>query len=138
MRTLLTACLLTVAATSAHAVDVGASITIGDPNFFGRIDIGDFPRPDVIFAQPVTAIPVVGVPPPGPMYLRIPPGHEKHWDKHCAKYNACGAPVYFVRDNWYQDVYAPEYRSKHPGKGGGNGQGKGNKGNKGHGHGQNR
>ena len=40
-----------------------------------------------------------------PIYLRVPPGHEKHWAKHCAKYNACGQPVYFVRDTYYQQHY---------------------------------
>ena len=39
-----------------------------------------------------------------------PPGHEKHWNKHCHEYGACGRPVYFVRDGWYNDVYAPRYR----------------------------
>ncbi len=38
------------------------------------------------------------------------PGHEKHWRKHCAQYNACGRPVYFVRDDWYNNEYVPRYR----------------------------
>jgi hypothetical protein len=44
-----------------------------------------------------------------PVYLRVPPGHEKHWSKHCGKYGACGQPVYFVREDWYQTQYVPRY-----------------------------
>ena len=50
-----------------------------------------------------------------PVYLHVPPGHEKKWGKHCHKYNACGQPVYFVRDNWYNEVYVPHYREGHGG-----------------------
>jgi hypothetical protein len=45
--------------------------------------------------------------------LHVPPGHEKHWSKHCAQYNACGRPVYFVRDEWYNNEYVPHYRHAH-------------------------
>jgi len=50
------------------------------------------------------------------MYLHVPPGHEKKWRKHCAKYNACGRPVYFVRHDWYNNVYVPRHREQHGGK----------------------
>jgi hypothetical protein len=58
---------------------------------------------------------------------RVPPGHAKHWNKHCRKYNACGQPVYFVQDRWYQQVYVPRYREIHNG-GHSHGHGKGHKG----------
>jgi len=61
-----------------------------------------YPRPIIIEQQPMTVV-------RQPIYLRVPPGHEKHWDKNCYKYNACGQPVYFVQDNWYREVYAPRY-----------------------------
>jgi hypothetical protein len=48
-----------------------------------------------------------------PLYLRVPPGHAKKWSKHCGAYNACGRRVYFVRDDWYVNDYAPRYRSEH-------------------------
>ena len=108
--------------------EVGVSIAVGDDNFFGRIDIGDMPRPQIVYPEPIWVQPVAVR--PAPVYMRIPPGHQKHWDKHCMEYNACGVPVYFVQDNWYTDVYSPAYKSKH-GKGGG--KGKKDKGNKGHG-----
>jgi hypothetical protein len=102
-----------MACAPAMAADVAVSVTVGDPRFFGRLEIGSFPQPRLIFPKPV----VVQVVPVGvvrePMYLRVPPGHEKHWSKHCAEYNACGHPVYFVEDRWYNDVYVPEYKARH-------------------------
>ena len=93
--------------TSASATDVGVSVNISQPGFYGRIDIGRVPQPAVIYTQPVIidhrARPVMRQ----PIYLRVPPGHEKHWDKYCRSYNACGQPVYFVQDSWYREVYAP-------------------------------
>ena len=46
-----------------------------------------------------------------PIYLRVPPGHQRNWGRYCANYGACGQPVYFVQDNWYRDVYSPYYRN---------------------------
>ena len=98
------------AAVPASATDVSASIGISQPGFYGQINIGNFPRPAVIYAEPVW----VQRPPKTvyvqPIYLRVPPGHEKHWSKHCAKYSACGRPVYFVREDWYQTQYVPRYQ----------------------------
>lgn len=106
----------------AMAADVSVSVTIGDPNFYGRIDIDSYPQPRLIFPRPIVVIAAPAHVVVTPRYLRVPPGHEKHWDKHCAKYDACGVPVYFVEDGWYTSVYAPAYKAKHgrpdnPGKG---------------------
>jgi hypothetical protein len=112
MKTTLVAGLLAAAsALPALAADVGVSVTIGQPGFYGHIDIGDFPTPALIYPQPVIVTPgvVVG----GPIYLRVPPGHAKRWSKYCGRYNACGQRVYFVRDEWYNNVYAPRYREQH-------------------------
>jgi len=97
--------------TPVLAADVGVSVTIGDPGFYGRLDIGGFPPPQVIYRQPI-AIEWVPMERP-PVYLRVPPGHAKHWHKHCRKYNACGERVFFVHDNWYQSEYAPRYQEQH-------------------------
>lgn len=114
---------LTLAAGAASATDVGVSVQIGQPGFYGRIDVGNYPQPQLVYPRPVIIRPVVGVV-AQPAYLRVPPGHAKNWGKHCSKYNACGQQVYFVQDGWYNEVYAPEYRQKH---GNGKGKGKGNK-----------
>lgn len=79
--------------------DVGVSISVSQPGVYGRVDIGQFPQPQLYVPQPVIiAAPRVR---PEPVYMWVPPGHRKHWSKHCREYNACGVPVYFVQDNWY-------------------------------------
>ncbi|MCL4470116.1 MAG: hypothetical protein ACYC05_06990 [Sulfuricella sp.] len=98
-------------AAPALAADVGVSISVGQPGFYGRIDIGGYPPPQVIYSQPM----VIGRVPMNrpPIYLRVPPGHAKHWSRHCHEYNACGERVYFVQDNWYQREYVPRYREQY-------------------------
>ena len=109
---------LIVFAITTQAADVGVSVSVGQPGFYGRLDIGSFPHPEVIYPQPVVIRPVpVGVV-HAPLYLHVPPGHEKKWAKHCRKYNACDRPVYFVRDHWYEEVYVPEYQGRHGHNGG--------------------
>lgn len=101
-------------ATPTFAADVGVSVSIGQPGFYGRLDIGGYPQPQVIYRQPIM---VERVPMDRePVYLRVPPGHAKHWSKHCREYNACGERVYFVRDNWYNREYAPRYQEQHRGR----------------------
>jgi hypothetical protein len=110
MKRLLIIAMVTAGATSALAADVGVSVQVGQPGFYGRIDVGNFPPPLVVYPEPVIIQPVpVGVV-RQPIYLHVPPGHAKNWRKHCGKYNACGQPVYFVQEDWYNDVYVPRYR----------------------------
>ena len=97
---------------SSQAADVGVTISVGQPGFYGRLDIGNFPQPQLIYAKPVVIQPVRDAV-VEPVYLRVPPGHAKDWRKHCGKYDACGRPVYFVEDRWYNNVYVPRYREKH-------------------------
>lgn len=98
---------------TASAADVGVSVSIGQPGFYGRIDIGNQPPPQIIYPQPVIYAPAPYATAHRPIYLRVPPGHYNNWGKHCARYGACGQPVYFVQDGWYQNVYAPSYREQH-------------------------
>lgn len=105
-----TALAATFAIAPAIAADVGVSISIGQPGFYGRLDIGDYPTPQVIYRQP-RIIERVTIERP-PVYLRVPPGHRKNWKKHCREYNACGERVYFVQNNWYQQQYVPRYREQ--------------------------
>jgi len=105
--TLFTAAAAAIAATllsvapPVQAAEVGVSIQISEPGVFGRIDIGRFPQPQVVVRQPVVIQRPVAVQAPQPVYMWVPPGHRKNWRKHCGQYNACGVPVYFVRDDWY-------------------------------------
>lgn len=97
--------------TPALAADVGVSVSIGQPGFYGHIDIGDYPQPRVLYRQPIIVERVQVERPP--VYLRVPPGHAKNWRKHCREYNACGERVFFVRDDWYEREYVPRYQEKH-------------------------
>jgi hypothetical protein len=116
-------------AAPVFAQDVGVSVSIGHPGFYGRIDIGDAPRPRILYREPVV---VERVRIPEPIYLRVRPGHAKHWRKHCREYNACGERVYFVQDAWYTNVYAPHYRESHRHHDGDDSRGEGR--DHGHGH----
>jgi hypothetical protein len=101
----------TTVTTPTLAADVGVSVSIGQPGFYGRLDIGDYPQPQVIYSRPMVIERVPMSRPP--IYLRVPPGHAKHWSKNCHKYNACGERVYFVRDDWYNREYVPRYQEQH-------------------------
>ena len=111
--------------------DVGVSVDISQPGFYGRVDIGRVSAPPVlVYPQPVIIAAPRTVVVQQPVYMRVPPGHAKHWRKHCAHYDACGRPVYFVRDDWYQKHYAVrDDQGQSHGHGHGHGHGKG----KGHG-----
>ena len=106
--------LLGLACTAAPAfADVGVSISIGEPGFFGRIDLGDAPRPVLVAPRAV----VIERPPPHvvlePIYLHVPVEESRNWRHYCGRYDACGHPVYFVQDRWYKTVYVPHYHRHH-------------------------
>ncbi|WP_018508999.1 hypothetical protein [Thiobacillus thioparus] len=111
MKHLLFAAVLAAAAIPAFASDVGVSISVGQPGFYGQIDIGGYPPPRVIYREP-RIIERIAVNRP-PVYLHVPPGHARNWRKHCHEYNACGERVYFVRDSWYDREYVPRYQKHH-------------------------
>ncbi|MBT9524059.1 MAG: hypothetical protein IV105_02285 [Rhizobacter sp.] len=107
---------LAAAAGSASAnPQVGVSVSVNQPGLYGRIDIGHAPVPPVLmYPQPVIIVPQpVAVQAPEPIYLHVPPGHSRNWRKHCRRYHACGQPVYFVREDWYQRHYHPHRHHRH-------------------------
>lgn len=112
MKTTFVAACLLAAKTAAFAGDVAVSVTVGQPGFYGRIDVGNAPPPVLVYSRPVVIAPAPVAVVQQPVYLRVPPGHAKKWAKHCAQYNACGQPVYFVQDNWYRNVYVPSYEQR--------------------------
>lgn len=124
--------------TAAADIDVGVSIGISQPGVYGRIDIGRFPQPQIVVAQPVVVLQPRHARPVQPVYMWVPPGHRKKWSKHCQSYGACGVPVVFVRDDWYEQHVMPRERrggqdDDHRGKGKGHGRDKDDK----NGHGRN-
>ena len=108
--------LLTVAMAMLAApvfAGVGVSVNIGEPGFYGQIELGEsYPPPQVVYRQPVVIQQVPESMGP-PIYLRVPPGYARDWRHHCMEYNACGHRVYFVKNNWYSNVYAPRYHQNH-------------------------
>ena len=76
------------------------------PGVYGQVTIGAQPPP-LVYEQPqvVEQVPDAGA----PIYLHVPPEHAHHWREHCAEYNACRRPVYFVRS----EEYEPGYREHH-------------------------
>jgi hypothetical protein len=115
MKRLLTAMAMATASITApaFAADVGVSITIGEPGFYGQLDLGNYGRPPVIYSRPVTITRGRYGTSLEPLYLRVPQGHSRDWKRYCGRYDACGRPVYFVRDDWYRNTYAPRYRDDH-------------------------
>ncbi|MES2099593.1 MAG: hypothetical protein V4569_07210 [Pseudomonadota bacterium] len=126
---------------AAAQTSVGVSIGINQPGVYGRINIGDVPRPALILPQPVLIAPPRVAVQRAPIYLYVPPTHQQNWRQYCGRYEACGQPVYFVRDQWVRERYEHEHpgwnRGKHRGwdkhdkhgrhddRGHGNGHGKG-------------
>ena len=97
--------------TAAIAGDAGVSIRIGQPGFFGRLDMRDYPPPRLIYERPKMVERMTME--RAPVYLRVPPGHAKNWRKHCRKYHACGERAYFVQDSWYKHEYVPRHQERH-------------------------
>jgi hypothetical protein len=87
------------------------SVNVGLPGFYGTIDVGGYPQPQVIYQQPRV---IEYVPNNQPaVYMRVPRDHRRNWRRHCGYYNACNQRVYFVRDDWYRREYAPRYQEQH-------------------------
>ena len=109
MKKILAALLLSTAAFTAPALaDVGISLRIGDPGFYGQLDIGGYGAPRLLHRRPVIVIDRHRD--LAPIYLHVPREHARRWNRYCARYYACARPVYFVRSDWYRHVYAPRYR----------------------------
>jgi hypothetical protein len=95
--TLLLALAILASHTAQAATQVGVSVNVSQPGFYGRVDIGPQP-PQVIYAQPVVIEQARYGYEQRPIYLRVPPSHSGNWKRYCNVYRACGQPVYFVRD----------------------------------------
>lgn len=89
---------------AAGQTSVGVSVSVSQPGFYGRIDIGDQPQPELIYPQPIIIQQTPVAVYQRPIYMRVPPGHSRDWARYCSRYRACGQPVYFVRE------MAPAYR----------------------------
>jgi hypothetical protein len=102
-------------ATAAWAAQAQADINVSiggiiKPGVYGRVDVGTRPPPAVIYPQPVIIAQPAVIVAQQPIYLHVPHGHAKKWDKHCYKYNACNQQVYFVKNDYRE--YEEERRGK--------------------------
>ena len=127
MKALITLALTAIAALPLQAqTNVGVSVRINQPGVYGRVDFGNLPPPPVVIAEPILVAPPRVVVQQAPMYLYVPPGHQKHWAKHCHRYHACGHPVYFVQEQWLRERYESQHQGRHwdrhPGRGHGHGR----------------
>ena len=91
--------------------DVGVSIGINQPGVYGRVDIGN------VFAATASSMPSRwSIAPPRvvvqrqPIYLYVPPGHQRNWRAYCGRYSACNQPVYFVQERWVRERWEHERR----------------------------
>lgn len=104
---------LMMTATHAKASDVGISISIGQPGFYGELHFGGYyPTPQLIYPQPILIWQTPANLWQPPIYMHVPPGHAKNWSHYCYTYNACNRNVYFVQENWYRNVYIPYYQKR--------------------------
>jgi hypothetical protein len=93
------------------------TLQLGQPGYYGQISIGNLAPPPVYDRRPVI------VRPPTsryrwnqnalqPVYLRVPRNQARDWRRYCGRYQACNVPVYFVREEWYRNVYSPWVRAE--------------------------
>ena len=68
--------MIILVAVPVQAADVGLSVSIGQPGFYGRISIGEFYEPAVVYPQPILVRPAYVV--PQPVSYHVPPGQVKH------------------------------------------------------------
>jgi len=105
------ALVLAIGAVGTATAQTSVSIGINQPGIYGRINIGDVPPPALYRSEPVIITPPRVVVERQPVYLYVPLTQEQNWRRYCGQYNACGQPVYFVREEWVQERYEHE----HPG-----------------------
>jgi|GEM_PF-520166 len=89
------------------------SISVGEPGYYGQLNIGGYPPPRVYYRQPKIINYRYGAINRPPIYLRVRPGHARQWSRYCQLYNACHERVYFVQHDWYHREYAPRYIKYH-------------------------
>lgn len=123
----LISCGLGLAACATYADDLGINVVLeGEikPGIYGRVELGNNSHPDLVYTQPRVIV-VEEHHHYDPVYLHVPPGHAKHWGKHCSKYNACNRPVYFIKSSEYETDSRHDHqdkglgKDKHKGKGNG-------------------
>lgn len=113
---ILSSILLCHMAPSAMAGDLGINVILSGevaPGVYGQVELGNAPRPVLVYERPRIITVDKRYVHARPVYLHVPPGHAKHWDKHCQEYHACGREVYFVKSREYDSDYERGDREDH-------------------------
>lgn len=92
--------------------DVGISISINQPGVYGRVELGNYPAPPVVYAQPIVIAPASVAVYQQPIYLYVPDVYQQNWGRYCGRYRACGQPVYFVQEQWVRERYWREHEGQ--------------------------
>jgi hypothetical protein len=103
--TLLSLSILIAAMSVAAAA--AAAVSDSDAGIYGQLDLAKFPKPKLTNSKPVIIEAIENKAASKPVYIHIAPGQEQHWRTLCKTYAACAAPVYFVTENWFLNVYLP-------------------------------
>jgi hypothetical protein len=98
-----------VAAPVFAGTNIGVSIGINQPGVYGRIDLGNYPPPAVVYSQPVVVAPTPVAVYQQPIYLYVPVVYQQDWGRYCGRYSACGQPVYFVQEQWVREHHPHGY-----------------------------
>jgi hypothetical protein len=103
---------LMLASVSAFAEQPIINLSVGGevaPGVYGQVQFGNASPPPVVLAQPtiIERQPNVVM---QPIYLHVPPDHQRNWARHCHEYHACNRPVYFVKSREYEPGYRQEMR----------------------------
>lgn len=110
MSSLLFATLLAALLTPVQAADEALPANVGQPDYYGRLDMAGYPQPQLVFRKALAIDPVEADRPS--LYLRVAPGQARQWRKHCRAYQACNQQVYFVQDAWYTREYVPRFAAR--------------------------
>jgi hypothetical protein len=97
----------------AQAGNLGISVDVlGEvlPGVYGQVNVTNH-RPQLVYSQPLVIERTRFYEPP--VYLHVPPGHARKWEKHCYRYGACARPVYFVRSDEYSGAYYRRYEPRY-------------------------
>ena len=109
---LLVAGLTTLLATAPLQAQVGLTIQLGQPGYYGPVSPAGLGLNQLLYPQPMIGQPRYGTRAESfqPLYLRVPPGQAKNWRNNCQRYGACDRKVYFVQDSWYNQTYVQRNR----------------------------
>ena len=110
------ASLLLLPIANADASNLGVNVILSGelrPGLYGQVELGNAPRPAMVYDYPVMVREERVYRYAEPVYLHVPPAYISNWSYHCGYYHACGRRVYFVRsveyDNYYRDPHHHHY-----------------------------